>query len=56
MAAAKQKSAAQDAVYFASPAEWRAWLDLARPEGELLRPLAAGSLEVAKAGGVRSAG
>lgn len=26
--------------------DWRAWLDLARPEAELLRPLPAGSLEV----------
>jgi putative SOS response-associated peptidase YedK len=25
-------------------ADWRAWLDLSRPEGELLRPLPAGSL------------
>jgi putative SOS response-associated peptidase YedK len=28
-----------------APADWRAWLDLTRPEGELLRPLPAGSLE-----------
>jgi putative SOS response-associated peptidase YedK len=27
-------------------ADWAAWLDLTRPEAELLRPLAAGSLEV----------
>ena len=26
--------------------DWRAWLDLTRPEGELLRPLPAGSLNV----------
>lgn len=28
------------------PAEWRAWLDLTRPEVELLRPLPQGSLHV----------
>ena len=27
-------------------ADWLAWLDLTRPEGELLRPLPAGSLSV----------
>jgi putative SOS response-associated peptidase YedK len=27
-----------------APSDWRAWLDLTRPEGELLRPLPAGSL------------
>jgi putative SOS response-associated peptidase YedK len=26
--------------------DWRAWLDLSRPEAELLRPLSAGSLQV----------
>ncbi len=29
-------------------ADWQAWLDLSRPESELLRPLPAGSLEVAR--------
>jgi putative SOS response-associated peptidase YedK len=33
------------------PDGWRAWLDLARPEGELLRALPAGALEVAKVAG-----
>jgi putative SOS response-associated peptidase YedK len=28
------------------PADWMAWLDLSKPEGELLRPLPAGSLAV----------
>jgi putative SOS response-associated peptidase YedK len=28
------------------PGDWRAWLDLTKPEGELLAPLPAGSLEV----------
>lgn len=28
------------------PSDWLAWLDLARPERELLRPLPAGGLKV----------
>jgi putative SOS response-associated peptidase YedK len=31
------------------PPDWRAWLDLSRPEGDLLQPLAVGSLSVARA-------
>jgi putative SOS response-associated peptidase YedK len=31
------------------PDQWRAWLDLSRPEAELLRPLEAGALTVARA-------
>ena len=32
------------------PENWRAWLDLTRPEAELLRPLPPGSLEVNREG------
>ena len=33
-------------VVVQKPQEWEAWLDLSKPESELLRPLEAGSLEV----------
>ncbi len=34
-----------------APMDWQAWLDLSQPESELLRPLAAGQLEVARVEG-----
>jgi putative SOS response-associated peptidase YedK len=29
-----------------NPEDWRHWLDLSKPEAELLKPLPAGSLDV----------